>query len=343
MSASSDWKRNLDQLLMGAETAVRNPYSSVSPQYIGAPQEQPRGTFRDREDLNNHGGGGVMRELKVCLREIAQLRAELTAEKECRSSLLTSLAKRLKDDLMIDMSAMRHTFQRELKESELKWRQTLDNWEQSRVFESKRGEDILKALKTHERAVADTVDEIKEEMSEMSGKVTSAMASLQQSKLENARGLEQEKASLQHKLDIEMQRYAELHRQQVNMITDMKTVVAKEVAVVSKTVNEMVQQVWDARWGAVSRTIQERLDTFKQGQDISTTMINDLSTKVNANYAEYKAEVGMTTRDIKDRIGQLEVNLPVVSGKIERVEKRLDATGEIVHQVTSTMDNVRAM
>eukprot|EP00760_Papus_ankaliazontas_P016633 PhM_4_TR16816/c5_g1_i1/m.104593 len=355
----SDWKRNLDALLQNAEHTSRYPFQQQPPTNYHHQQQQQQqqqqyhdaaGLLQYRQSNNNNNNfnsnensNGSAREIRVCMRELSELRAELQAEKECRGALMTSLTKRLKDELTIEMSAVKLSAQREVKEAEIKWRRALDEFEQNRKLESHKGEEYSKAIKAQERYFNENMEEIKDELHDLDNKVVSALASVQQLRLDNSRSLEQEKHSMQHRLDLEMQRYAELHRQQVNMINDMKQTVAKEVAVVGKTVQDLVQQVWEERWGSVSRAMTERLEEFKQCHELSMTMVNEFGTKITTNHAEYKAEVGMMGRELRDRVTQLECTLPATAARVERTEKRVEVNGETLHQVANTMDTVRAM
>jgi hypothetical protein len=281
------------------------------------------------------------RQLRVCMKEVAELRSELSAEREGRHALQQLIAKRSKEEVLVEVHTATNHMRQEMRELEVAVQQRLQDSEAGRSVDRRKVDDALRLLKTQERSHFDIAEQYRDQLEEMRQRVDGCVSSSNAVKAEVTHQLENEKGRMEHRLDVELERYSEMHRQHQTALSDTRHVVQREVAEVSKTVKTLVETTWDERVKALQKMLNESLYKYQRTQEQQTDSVSTLSGQV-ANYLrESKRDLSSNTAELRDRLAILEGNAPILASQMDRVQRKADTAVESNSKIGALVDVLR--
>ena len=281
------------------------------------------------------------RQLRVCMKEIAELRSELSAEREGRHHLQQLIAKRSKEEVMVEVHTIHNQMRQDLREIEVSVQQRLTDSETTRAVDRRKVDDALRYLKSQERSQFDVAEQYREQLEDMRQRVDSCVAGTNTIRTEVTHQLESEKGRMEHRLDVELERYAEMHRQHQQALSETRNSVSREVQEVSRTVQSLVETTWDDRIKSVQKMIAENLSKYNRVQEQQAEAVSTLSGQVSNYLRESKRDLSQSTAELRDRLAMLEGNAPLLAAQMDRVSRKADTSVESNSKLSALVDVLR--
>ena len=285
----------------------------------------------------------LSRQLRVCMGEIKELRTELAVERDSRSQAVNAFAKRLKEEIAVDVRSMEHHLQRASREAEASFMQKLSDSEQQRALDRRRLDEAVRLTKVADRSQFDQAEQTRDLIDDLRTRVESSVALCNASRIETTQQLEKERNNMTHRLDVELLRYADLHRQQQQQLTQAKQSVAAEVAEVAKTVRGLVESCWEDRATVLTRSLNEALQGFKSLQEKQGHAVVEMGMQVAQGAKDSKRELQALANDFRDRLVGLESAIPLLAARVDRFERKADAVLETSNKVSALVDVLKEM
>lgn len=325
----ADFRRKCDNLLTSAEATLNGR------KYNYVDENAPAAyipTWGAQSQLELQSG------LRACMKEIVELRAELSAEKEAKSQLMILYTKRLREEMRIELGTKDHDNQRLVNELRAEFQQKFSEADASREADRRRWEEAVRHVKVHERQQFDVAEEFREGLDEMRGRIDAAVNSCYSAKSEVARELEKERTTMQHRLDVELLRYGELHRSQQQQLEVAKSQLSREVTEVSKVVRSMVEEVWSERMRSMTRHVDDSIKLFNDKTEQNSAVLSDLQLQFQDHTTKIKQELNIVTSGLRERIVEIENSFPLLVSRVDRYEKRGDALVDSNGRLSSQID-----
>jgi hypothetical protein len=281
------------------------------------------------------------RQVRLCMKEIAELRSELAQEREGRHQLQALLAKRAKEEVLVEVHSIQNQMRQDMRELEAKVQERLSDSDTVRSLERRKVDDALRMLKAQERSQFDIAEQYRDQLEEMRQRVDTCVAASTTIRTEITHQLETEKGRMEHRLDVELERYAEMHRQHQNSLAETQRSVSREVQDVAKMVRTIVEAAWDERIKTVQKSLQDSLGKFQRTQEQHGDIVATLSSQVTNYLREGKRDLSQATAELRDRLAMLEANAPLLSAQMERVQRKADTAVESNSNLSALVDVLR--
>lgn len=336
---SADLRRSVDLMLKSAEGTLGYKPAARTSAY-GAPIARGY-SAADEADGSAYTNAELARQLRTCMREIVELRSELSAERDGRSQLLQLHARRIKEELLVEFHAAQHTNQRDIREIEAAIKQRFAEAEAQHAADRRRVDEATRFAKVHERQQFDVAEEFREAMDEMRGRVDAAVAMCTGARGEAAQELERERAALQHRLDIELMRYSELYRKQQADVEETKRDMAREVEKVNATVGQLVDAAWEQRMRSVTKHVNEALTAHQDTSERLGSQLTAVERQLDDLEKTSRRDLASSTAVTSERLASLEGALPVTTARVERFERRVDALLDSNGKLSAAVDVLR--
>nr|CCC90841.1 unnamed protein product [Trypanosoma congolense IL3000] len=198
----TDFTREAARLLRATEDALyhRRPMTGLFDQVSQSPmRKRVGGADEDLEGVSNFPmqaswfsnakgcrGGHVCdsaasiteleRQLRIVMREVSDLRCELAAERETRSSALTALGRRWKEEVLLEVRASEYQSRRVIDNLVVSLEQQRQEDGTARSLLQQRVEDLLRDSKVRDRTHFDAQEQLREQVDAMRERLESAVS-----------------------------------------------------------------------------------------------------------------------------------------------------------------------
>lgn len=299
----------------------------------GSPPSSPDTVTVGRDALLD-----MQRQLRNGLQEVAELRSELAAEREHRSQTLLVLGKRWKEEVLVEMHGAEHRMRRDIAELENSVAQRLQTDATQAAVQRKAIEDLQRLAKVNDRARFEQQESLRDTLEELRGKVEAATAQSASVRIDCTQQLERAKAAMEHRLDVELIRYTDLHRDEQRELQAVKEALKEEVTSVQGRVRELVNETWRTASVALEKSLREPLETY--GVDVKQlkATLQQVQSGVDDAVRGCQAESRVQLITLKERLSALESSDAVLTSKVDRAEKKSDAAQDAVARIDAAVD-----
>ncbi|CCW66658.1 unnamed protein product [Phytomonas sp. Hart1] len=314
----------------GRTTSLRSPTRGTDPSYSSGVWEKKKGSPSPGDSC----GWDLSRQLHFALKELTSLRAEFAAEREARGESLVALGRRWKDELRVELRAGAVAQERALSALEAGLTARLQAEAGKFALLKRQQEELQHTLKAHQRGEFDRQEQLREEMEGLRGRIEQGVAAATALRGEVVREMENEKAALSTRLEVELRRGVDLHQEDLRQIQSLKASMAEEMRRAGSTIREMVQQTWGSFAAGLEREVRETQTGLVEELKRTGERVRAVEEKVEERLRTGQAELRVQTTMLRDRVAALESNEAVGASRMDRAEKKADAA----HDSTSRMD-----
>nr|CCC48277.1 conserved hypothetical protein, fragment [Trypanosoma vivax Y486] len=305
-------------------------------------------TVQDGGGSCGAGGGGIMecvlelqRQLRVTMKEVSDLRSELTVERESRSTSLSALARRWKEEVLIEVRTVDHQSRRAVDELSVLLQQQQKEESTARSLLQQRVEDLLRNSKAKDRSNFDTQEQLREEMEAMRQRLETAMSECALLRVECTQQLEKERSALSQRLDSELLRYVDMRNDDKRERETLKQHLKTDIESFGKHVQELVDRSWSRHAAAAQRALQDPIDAVVKQVAQHAECVTAMDGKVQDCVATCRAELRLQTATLQERVAATEASAAVVLSRVERAERKADSAQEAVCRVDASANVVR--
>ncbi|ORC85801.1 uncharacterized protein TM35_000321160 [Trypanosoma theileri] len=348
----SNFSREATKLLHVAEDALSGRRNAASLQQAIA-AEAPWESFRPAAERyknndieyglpgNHHVVVELQRQLHVAMSEINNLRCELMAERESRSQTLTSLGRRWKEEVMVELRAADHQSRRAISEMEANMLQRLKEEATTRTVMQRQLEEVLRSSKVRDRSQFDHQEHIQEQLDGLRERLEAAVAECGIVRVESAQQLEKERASLSQRLDAELLRYVDMRRDDQREREALRQQLKTDIVNFGSQVRELVDEAWRTHGSTLERTLREPLDAFSRQMGRHEEIVSAMDAKIHDCTATCRAELRLQTASLQERVAAVEATAAVTASRVDRAERKADAAHDTAGRTNANVDVAR--
>ncbi|KAH9598011.1 hypothetical protein LSM04_000958 [Trypanosoma melophagium] len=347
----SNFSREAAKLLHVAEDALSGRRKAASlRQALAAevPWEsvRPAAERYDKNDIDYGLVGSqhvqeLQRQLHVAMSEINNLRCELMAERDSRSQTLTSLGRRWKEEVLVELRAADHQSRRAISEIEANVHQRLKEEATARTVMQRQLDEVLRSSKVRDRSQFDHQEQIQEQLDGLRERIEAAVAECGIVRVESAQQLEKERASLSQRLDVELLRYVDMRRDDQRDREALRQQLKTDITNFGSQVRELVDEAWRTRGAALERTLREPIDAFGRQIGRHEEIVSAMDAKIHDCTATCRAELRLQTAALQERVAAVEATGAVTASRVDRAERKADAAHDTAGRTNANVDVAR--
>ncbi|CBH11610.1 hypothetical protein, conserved [Trypanosoma brucei gambiense DAL972] len=283
----------------------------------------------------------LQRQLRVVMSEVAGLRSELAAERDSRSSTLTALGRRWKEEVLVEVRTSEHQSRRAIDELSVAIQQQRKDEETARSLLQHRVEDLLRDSKVRDRTQFDMQEQLREQVDAMRERLESAVSECALLRVECVQHQERENSAIAQRLDAELMRYIDMRAEEQRERQQLKQQLKSDVEAFGTHVQELVDKTWKSHLATTRRELQAPIDTLVKQMAQHTEGMTDLSAKVHDCTTTCRAELRLQTTALQERVSAAEASAAVMLSRIDRAERKADGAQEAASRADATIAVVR--
>lgn len=347
MAASSSFSKSATEMLRAAEDALagRSGFAGTPPDFAsptlltqkqrsGAPAVMLQCSTADMVDLQY--------QLNRTMRELIELRAELTVEREKRNEVIAAMGRQWKEELLVEVRRRDGAIEGSIAALEervaTRWR---DDNERQLVLR-RQVDDALRAAKIRDGSQFELREELHTSLQHMEERVDAALAQSAAGRVDCAEQVEKAGAALSRRLDTELIRFADMRRDDQRALQEVSYLVKHEANKLRSRVQEMVDEVWSTSSASLIKSATAPVEALKTEQQQAKAAVHAMEERVAECVHSCRAECTLHTTTTVERIHALESKEAAASSRIDRAERKADAAYDTATRVDASAAMAKA-
>ncbi|KAG5484453.1 hypothetical protein LSCM1_07822 [Leishmania martiniquensis] len=279
----------------------------------------------------------LQQQLSRAMRELIELRAELTAERDRRHETLIAMGRQWKEDVLVEVHQREAALQSDVAAVEEKMAAQLKESNESRLVMRRQLEEAIRASKIRDTDQFQLREEVRETARQLEERVDVALSQSSAARADCDRQLEQERANLCHRLDTELLRLVEMRRDDQRALQQAKELMRDESLRVRDDIRRVVQEVWETSASALVKTATEPIEQLRAELRQNKAATQAVEERVADCVRTCQAECRMLTTTTAERLHALESKQAITTSTIDRAERKADSAYDTARHIEATI------
>ncbi|KAK7197624.1 hypothetical protein NESM_000713400 [Novymonas esmeraldas] len=283
----------------------------------------------------------LQQQLSRAMRELIELRGELAAERDRRHETLAALGRQWKEDVLVEVHRRDAARQSDVAAVEERMAAQWREGSEGRLVVRRQLEEAVRASKVRDADCFQLREELHETARQLEERVDVALGHSSASRAECSRQLEQERATLSQRLDVEMLRLVEMRRDDQRALQQAKELMREESLRARGDVRRAVQETWDSSATALVTAATEPLEQLRAELRQAKAVAQAMDERVTDCVRTCQAECRLLTTTTAERLHALESKEAAAASATDRAERIADAAHEAARHAETTVATVK--